>query len=191
MYTLLLFLSLWTDILFTLLFPAKLPARDARLTAPAAAASMEQVVWSADRRLTWDDFKAVPEAGNPHHALTAANLAVNTKCTQNSFTYQVNCVFLPTASWTKNTRSGKLLRHEQLHFDLTEVYARQLRKELAQLNCANQKEKLKGTVRDVFARWKTAQQAFDTACAHGLNKAEERVWAANITKRLHALEAYK
>jgi hypothetical protein len=191
MYTFTLFLSLWARILFPFLFPA--PVAEERATrAPAVEKiTVNSVNWSTSRRLTWEDFRGHPDEANPHHALTAANLAVNATCKEKGFFYEVSCVFLPTESWTKNTKSQKLLEHEQLHFDLTEVHARLLRKELQQLNCSNLKAKLNPTVNSAFARWKAEQNAFDTASKHGLNAEEQGAWAASISQHLQALELYR
>ena len=191
MYTFTVFLSLWARILLPLLFPDAAAAKEEMLAAPEEKVYTEQVRWSPDRRLSWEDFKANPDTENPHHALTAANLAVNAQCQQNGFSYQVSCVFLPTQSWTKNVESEKLLKHEQLHFDLTEVHARLLRRELETLDCADLKDKLSVTVTSAFAQWKAEQSAFDADCKHGLNVAKERVWAADIAQRLKQLEAYQ
>ena len=191
MHTFTLFLSLWARILLPLLFPAAAAPEKSTLAPAVEKVYVEQVTWSPERRLSWEDFKALPDDENPHHALTAANLAVNARCMANGFSYQVNCVFLPTQSWTKNTKSEKLLKHEQLHFDLTEVHARQLRRKLALLNCADVKDKLSGTVSSAFAQWKAEQDNFDAECKHGLNVEQEQVWAADIAQRLKQLEAYK
>ncbi|RDV12632.1 DUF922 domain-containing protein [Pontibacter diazotrophicus] len=192
MYTFTLFLSLWARILLPLLFPDAATAKEREITAPVVEnIVVDQVTWSMNRRLSWEDFRGQPDEKNPHHALTAANLAVNANCKNQGFTYQVNCVFLPTESWTKNKKSQQLLEHEQLHFDLTEVHARLLRKELQNLNCANLKEKLNATVSRAFAKWKADQEAFDTASKHGVNAEKERQWAATIAQRLRALESYK
>lgn len=191
MYTFTLFLSLWARILLPLFFP-NAAAGEKKLSTPVVEKIVvDHVSWSVNRRLSWEDFKGLPDENNPHHALTAANLAVNANCKNQGFTYEVKCVFLPTESWSKNKKSQKLLEHEQLHFDLTEVHARLLRKELQHLNCANLKEKLNGTVSSAFTKWKAEQDAFDAASKHGLNAEEERLWASNVARRLQALEAYK
>ena len=190
MYTFTLFLSLWARILLPHIFPVAAAEGEA-YTPFVESIVVDQVTWSVDRRLSWEDFKGIPDDSNPHHALTAANLAVNANCKSQGFTYQVNCVFLSNESWTKNKKSEQLLEHEQLHFDLTEVHARLLRRDLQRLNCANLKEKLNSTVSSAFTRWKAEQNRFDAASKHGLNAREEQVWAANVAKRLQALEAYK
>lgn len=155
--------------------------------------SSEQLAWSPDRRLSWEDFKAMPDSTNEHHAMTAANLAVDAKCNGNKFNYQVRCVFLPTESWTKNRRSQKLLQHEQMHFDLTEVHARLLRKKLEALgtSCTTAQNDLNETVSAAFAAWKKDQNRFDEASRHGLNAEVSNAWAIAINKKLDQLEQYK
>ncbi|WP_242928981.1 DUF922 domain-containing protein [Pontibacter vulgaris] len=151
------------------------------------------LAWSPSRRLSWEDFKGNPDDGNPHHALTAANLAVDAKCKNDRFEYNVTCVFLPTESWSKNKKSDKLLFHEQLHFDLTEVHARLLRKKLQKIgsSCSNVKTTMTPAVNQVFKEWKAEQDLFDKKSNHGLNSDVQQEWAANIEKRLQELEAYK
>ncbi|MBC5991496.1 DUF922 domain-containing protein [Pontibacter cellulosilyticus] len=183
-------LSLWTG----LFSPAvATPGSGASGVNNAPANTATKVTWSESRRLTWEDFKGTPESGNPHHALTAANLAVDAKCSSNSFAYEVKCVFLPEESWSKNKKSESLLKHEQLHFDLTEVHARQLRKKLKALgsSCNNLKGNLTLTVNAAFKEWKAEQDLFDKSCSHGLNKTEEAAWAGYIEKRLLELKEYK
>ena len=80
-----------------------------------------------------------------------------------------------------------------MHFDLTEVHARQLRKKLKALgtSCSNMKENLNITVNTAFKEWKAEQDLFDKSCSHGLNKEEEAAWAENINQRLNQLQAYR
>ncbi|MDX5420979.1 MAG: DUF922 domain-containing Zn-dependent protease [Hymenobacteraceae bacterium] len=194
MFTFTLFLSLWLGLVAPSLVtsPSPLPGTNPA-TASESTSSIEAITWSTSRKLTWEDFRAVPDDANPHHAVTAANLAVDAKCTKNTFSYEVKCVFLPNESWSKNKKSEKLLFHEQLHFDLTEVHARQLRKSLKALgtNCSALKQDLNLTVSNAFKAWKEEQRLFDKSCSHGLNKEEEKAWAANVAQRLLELEAYR
>ncbi|MCX2741848.1 DUF922 domain-containing protein [Pontibacter anaerobius] len=195
MFTFTLFLSVWARILLPLLYPeasaAAISVARTDLNSPTENSTSETVIWSTDRRLSWDDFKGLPDDTNPHHALTAANLAVNAGCKNNQYTYKVKCVFLPQQSWSKKKSSDKLLAHEQLHFDLTEVHARQLRHDLQTISCSNLKAKLGLMVNEAFKRWKAEQDLFDQASKHGLDKDEQQAWAASIAARLKKLEAYQ
>jgi hypothetical protein len=192
-------LTLFFSLLLGLLLPYPTPAglSPAAVNVPSAttavAVSNEHVAWSANRKLSWEDFRGIPESDNPHHALTAANLAVEARCKDNKFYYEVKCVFLPTESWSKNKQSAKLLAHEQLHFDLTEVHARQLRKNLKELglSCGNLKSDLNTTVGAAFKAWKAEQDEFDKISRHGLDAQTQLAWEQNIARRLQALDAWK
>ncbi|MFD2512638.1 DUF922 domain-containing protein [Pontibacter locisalis] len=194
MFTFTLAMSLWMGVVAPILAPATSPLPKAAPTVSnTEAVIVEKVSWSADRRLTWEDFKGRPDETNGHHALTAANLAVDARCSSNKVSYDVKCVFLPQQSWSRNKKSEKLLKHEQLHFDLTEVHARQLRKKLNSLgaSCTNLQENLNVAVKNAFKEWKEEQALFDKDSSHGLNRNEEEVWAAHISKRLSGLQAYR
>lgn len=195
MFTFTLFLSLWARILLPLAYPyapAAMPSgASAAANTPEKNTTSMYIAWSGERRLSWEDFQGEPDTTNPHHALTAANLTVSTSCKKNEFSYTVTCVFLPQQSWSKRKGSEGLLAHEQLHFDLTEVHARQLRQELAQLDCRNRKTRLRRIVDGAFKRWKEEQKRFDQASRHGLDKEEEQVWASGVANRLKKLEAYQ
>jgi len=184
------FLSLLLSLVTGYLTPATDAAKSANKDTKTAT---EQITWSPDRRLSWDDFKAAPDSLNPHHAVTAANLAVDAKCATNKFGYTVKCVFLATESWSKNKKSEKLLQHEQLHFDLTEVHARLLRQKLQTLgtSCPNAQARLTDTVNKAFATWKAEQDKFDEASRHGLDPEESAIWAKSINQRLKKLDEFR
>ncbi|WP_347156965.1 DUF922 domain-containing protein [Pontibacter chitinilyticus] len=199
MFTFILLLYLWAGIatpaydLPALPNSLHLPEMEAAVSHAHAVATKEQLAWSPSRRLSWNDFKGVPQHDNPHHALTAANLTVDAHRSHNALDYDVRCVFLPSESWTKNNKSEKLLQHEQLHFDLTEIYARLLRKKLRLLSptCPDFNQKLSIAVSDTFHKWKAEQEAFDTTSNHGLQEEVEQVWATHIAQRLEELKAYQ
>ncbi len=193
MFIFTLFLSLLVGLLLPHPTPAGMSPSVVYVPAPPVAASNEHVAWSSTRKLNWEDFRATPESDNPHHALTAANLAVDARCKDNKFYYEVKCVFLPGESWSKNKRSEKLLAHEQLHFDLTEVHARLLRKQLNTLgnSCSNLKTNLNTTVGEAFKAWKAEQSQFDKLSRHGLEAETQQQWTESIAQRLKELDAWK
>ncbi|MFD2244676.1 DUF922 domain-containing protein [Pontibacter ruber] len=190
------FFTLFLSLLTGLFSPAAAPAVIATKLAPAKTedrTNNDKLAWSPARKLSWEDFKGNPDDQNPHHALTAANLAVDAKCNNNKFMYEVKCVFLPQESWSKNKMSKKLLQHEQLHFDLTEVHARLLRQKLVGIgtSCASVKKGMQQEVNAAFAAWKAEQDLFDKKSNHGLDSVAQQQWAANIEQRLQQLEAWK
>ncbi len=153
----------------------------------------KQITWSSNRKLTWDDFQKEADANDPLHAMASTNIAVSATCRNNVMTYDVKCQFSPNESWTKNKVSVDLLQHEQLHFDITELYARQLRQKLSQQKslCNGDKNKFKAVVNKVFADWQKAQVRYDNESNHGIDDAKQAAWAKIVATQLDALSAFQ
>lgn len=90
----------------------------------------DKILWSTKRKLIWDDFKGViPETTEPFAvALTCSNVQIKYDFIDNEvLSYKIENYFIKSKSWTI-TRDTQMLAHEQLHFDITELYARKIRK---------------------------------------------------------------
>ncbi|WP_207430050.1 DUF922 domain-containing protein [Sabulibacter ruber] len=151
------------------------------------------IPWNPQKRLSWDDFAGTPAPNNHHHALTSTNMEMKVKCENNQLKFKVEAVFNPKESWTRNKSSAMLLAHEQLHFDLTELHARMLRKRLAELPnpCSRGAADLNKYASEAFNNWHKEQDLYDTESRHGLDKEKQMDWIASVEIRLKRLEAYK
>jgi len=94
----------------------------------------DRIFWSNNRKLTWDDFKGIPDTIGKSNLIlttvaeTSSGISLENSNTNNSKNqYKIESIFLKNKSWTI-TNSLQILAHEQLHFDLTELYARKIRK---------------------------------------------------------------
>lgn len=189
---------MFSQILLVLLFwinsgiPVKispvLPKKDTPKNAVAT-----HLPWSNDRRLTWDDFQSAADETEPLHAMTSTNIAVKANCQGNTMTFEVTCLFALSESWSKNKVSDDLLHHEQMHFDLTEVYARQLRYKLTQMKglCTGDRSKFNAAINKIFAEWKNEQERYDTESNHGLDDVKQQYWSQQIAVRLRVLSEYQ
>ena len=160
---------------------------------PASTPNEETgILWTNNRRLTWDDFKSPADETESLHAMTSTNIAVKAHCTGNQMRFDVKCVFVTKDSWTKNRLSKKLLDHEQMHFDLTEIHARLLRKKLNEaINiCGTSRIKLDPIVEKYFAEWKKEQDLYDAETNHGLLDEQQKAWEEKIAGRLAELESF-
>lgn len=102
----------------------------------------QKIPWSHDRLLTWDDFQGEVDMSNEHQALSATNLAHTTDFDpiQKSFKIKlkINWVkmdasFFPHRSWVKpEHKTNGLLNHEQGHFDISELVAREIEEKINQ-----------------------------------------------------------
>lgn len=171
-------------------------AADAHAQAPAkpAPAKPAGIPWAAGRPLTWADFQGKAKYGEPEAALTSADLLSGAQCRDYVFSATVTPTFDPGTSWVRDAKvaTPALLRHEQLHFDLTEVYARRLRQKLSavQFDCEKLQPTFNRLTKAVYDQWNDEENRYDLDTNHGLNAAKQALWDQKIQQQLAELKAF-
>ncbi len=159
-------------------------------SAPASDQSPPQPwEWSADRRLTLEDFHAAPDATSNGAALTVYEIQARTSCEVDGPAFWVAVRFLPGQSWIKPPqRVARILAHEQGHFDLAEVSGRRLRAELASLDlpCASGNDAFKALVADTNRRDGDLQRSYDRQTMFGTDIPAQRTWESRIKSWLES-----
>lgn len=152
--------------------------------------------WSPDRKLTWEDFKGNP-ALNHEPAVAARTscrfgIRVDTMYASGVSVIVTNEFICRQSSVRPERKTPALLAHEQLHFDLCEVYARKLRKQLAgmQLTLFNVNRAATDAFLETYKTYKEMQWAYDEETNHGLIPEAQEHWKQNIEKELAGLAAY-
>jgi len=158
----------------------------------------KEIEWSPNRKLTWEDFKGSPKSmSNP-------NIAAQTFC---GFGFQTNYVtvltktkifvtttFTCNLSWVRSDQKNRadLLEHEQGHFDLCEVYARQLRKKLQEekLTVFNLNTDANIIFKNIYTLYLDRQELYEKETRHGLEKQKQNEWRTMINNELHGLSDY-
>jgi predicted secreted Zn-dependent protease len=110
----------------------------------------------------------------------------------------VTAVVLPLRSWVKPHvptspgESARILRHEQTHFDLTEVYARRMRKFFTELYnpCGLEDDRLKESVERFGSEEADAQRRYDEQTRYGLTEVAQRRWDRDVAEMLESLAAF-
>ncbi|HEX9653680.1 MAG TPA: DUF922 domain-containing protein [bacterium] len=157
----------------------------------------EYIYWQEQRELHWTDFRKTPPSNHRFSAQSWVGLDVDGHCVEGRFYYDVTAFFNRDSSWVNRKRLGdKLLRHEQGHFDIAEIAARQLRKELQELGeTCNDVEKMKKTVNRLttFNRMKLnmEQSDYDTETRNGGDSKKQKQWQEKMGHRLQQLESYQ
>lgn len=158
----------------------------------------KEIEWTASRKLTWEDFKGSPKL------ISNSNTAAQTYC---GFAFQTNYVniltktkifitntFTCNLSWVRPDQKSRaeLLEHEQGHFDLCEVYARQLRKKLQEkkLTVFNIDPDANIIFKDVYALYLDRQELYEKETKYGLNQQKQIEWTKLISKELTDLSGY-
>lgn len=178
---------------FTLLLMGPLAA-SAQAPAKPTAAKPAGIIWAADRPLTWADFQGRPKFGEPEAALTSADLLSDARCADFVFSATITPTFDPSTSWVRDAKAASpaLLRHEQLHFDLTEVYARRLRQKLkaANLDCQKLQPAFGRLTQAVYNQWSNEENRYDIDTNHGLNAAKQAVWEKQVQRQITDLSSF-
>jgi hypothetical protein len=89
------------------------------------------IKWNENRKLTWDDFKAEPLKMGSTVAMTTTHLGFSYSFANGKITYKIDCWFDKNKSWGL-VKNDWILKHEQGHFDIAEIFARQLYKSVSE-----------------------------------------------------------
>lgn len=151
----------------------------------------ETISWKAGKRLTWNDF----QGGIPHNARAAATTAsgityrFSTTGTREymEVDFKVDTYFYPNKSWYQpELCDAVILSHEQLHFDISELYARKLKERLskAKYTRKNVKTKVKAIYRKINEELNDFQNKYDNETNFSRDREQQAIWNEKIAKTL-------
>ena len=141
--------------------------------------------------LTWDDFLCEPKRNTDAVALTSTALGISYNVSNNQLNYEITCSFSKVKSWGI-LKTAYILAHEQGHFDITEIYARKLHKEL--LDYKFNRKTFRQDVNLIYDRVvkekENLQFAYDGLTDHSRNKTVQQEWLDKIEQLLIETEPY-
>jgi hypothetical protein len=142
--------------------------------------------WTKDRKLVWVDFSGKPDKSNPAAALTYTDIKINASLNNDVINISVENVFNKNLSWSKNKNSASLLAHEQLHFDITEVYTRKIRLKMNEIATVQtmQNGTLNKESSKLLKEWKQFQNQYDEETKHGILVDKQQEWQLKVEKLL-------
>ncbi len=153
------------------------------------------VEWEDGISLEQSNFKGQVPRNAAHAALSSIKIDMNYQSNGEGLEFIINCTFDENHSWIKpeGGKNAKLLKHETLHFDIYEVYARKIRKEISSQKptIAEINSMAKGIFNKYSAELQMEQKRYDKETDHSLIEAEQTKWNAKVAKQLKELEAFK
>jgi len=158
----------------------------------------EKIPWSENRQLTWSDFKSPRSNGSGFVASTSSGIAYSfSSFGDSSLNMEVNvkvtCNFYPNRSWySKKDASDYILKHEQTHFDISELHARKFRKKIEETNFS---EDMNTELEKLFYKFEdervTFQKKFDKETDHSKINDKELEWEEFVANQLKKYERWK
>lgn len=139
---------------------------------------------------TWNDFKAFPDAESPFAANVNTGISHTYELDNNGKlvpnTSQITAYFYPKLSWYKpDLVSKKLLKHERLHFAISELHARMFQQRVAHFHFTeNTQQEIKQLYKEIEQQRQQMQALFDQQTRHGLDTEQEEFWQEKVSRLL-------
>ncbi|MEO7264762.1 MAG: hypothetical protein ABIW38_07605 [Ferruginibacter sp.] len=149
------------------------------------------VKWDANNKISWDNF-VVKDTIDRYAAESNTFFKANFYLKNDSVFCQVITYLNADRSWRKpslQTDGEYAINHEQIHFDITEIFARRIRKELI-LNAANE-PKVEKIYFDNAKACREFQELYDNETRHSLDKRNQERWNKHVRLLLLSLDNYK
>ena len=148
------------------------------------------IVWTESRKLTWADFQR-PSHEKTRGAQSDIGLSIVSTHTNSSVNYVVFPYFYKQRSST-NSSNVHILKHEQIHFDIAEVYARIMRKKLNELdNISFDKKRYEIEIDRIYSAYLKEQEDFDKETGHSIVTEKQKIWGQKIASELRRLRSFK
>ncbi|MCA0132025.1 DUF922 domain-containing protein [Winogradskyella alexanderae] len=158
----------------------------------------ETITWNESHKLTWADFKGPINPSSDAIALTASGITFGFSISTSGskivdYDTTVEAHFYPNKSWCNKKKANQyILGHEQLHFDITELYARIFRQRLTKLRVnQNIKKQLKTLHNAINSELNETQKRYDAQSVHSINTEVQHQWQTFIQVELEKLKEFK
>jgi hypothetical protein len=149
------------------------------------------IVWNENKHLEWNDFSGQANDTSNYDAEAFAEVSYrysfkNTK----DFHFDVVANFNKNTSWSKKEhQSQDLLKHEQLHFDIAELYARKMKEVFDNYSYTDDfAEEIIRLFNEKKAEYHALQRRYDDDTNHSLNKEKQSEWEIAIHEELSRLK---
>ncbi|WP_298480968.1 DUF922 domain-containing protein [uncultured Maribacter sp.] len=154
------------------------------------AQEYDTIIWQKNTKLTWEDFKGKPPLSDRVAATTASGITYRYSAIQMGdkmqVDFKVTTFFYPQKSWYKpSVCDSVILGHEQLHFDISELYARKLKKRLnAKEYSKNVKAEVRKIYNEVVEELNVFQNKYDEETNFSRDREKQSLWKVKIEKAL-------
>lgn len=155
-------------------------------------AALDELSWNEFYKLQWEDFQGEPDKNRLGDAGTAVQIKAKPFIVKKRIHYDVAAIFNRRKSWYRD-QSAALLAHEQLHFDIAELYARKIRQKVEQLNKqgVNDIKKYNAAIHELLLESNSFDEQYDAETLHGGMMRKQAAWSEKVKSELASLKKYR
>ncbi|MGW8123653.1 DUF922 domain-containing protein [Roseivirga echinicomitans] len=152
----------------------------------ASIADETMIEWSDSRPLEWKDYtyRQIHQKGSV--ALTNVKHSVKGYLRNGLPVFEIKVLFRKPYSWTSDTTNLELLGHEQLHFDIAELYRRKIEHEIIKLQKKQEKKAAvyRAEIKRILGEFNVYSRRYDKESNHGMSKPEQERWKEEVMLEL-------
>jgi len=150
--------------------------------------------WNKDVKLKYADFKATSK-GSPGFAVASTSSAFGYSITDRGGEISGSIYvrfYCEESWWNPDFMLDEVLEHEQLHFDICELFGRKLYKEVLELRNSGKisKRSIDRIQSKYEKQYSDYQDLYDKETDHSTNGDEQRKWNKKIKRELNELSDY-
>jgi len=153
-----------------------------------------EIYWDQRHTITWNDFRNTDHLPGNESAKISTGIQYSIKMENKTLFFVVRAFADKENSfYIKKNKSDRLLKHEQGHFDICEIFARKLRKQLM-VKTFKQKS-LSSDAEEIYNQtikeMNKFQHLYDKETNHSIDTIMQNKWNTKIAEMISALEPYK
>ncbi len=150
----------------------------------------DTICWLPNYKLNWDDFKGKPK-NSGFMAESNCVFTFRAEPKVHDFTVYLHlslyACFEKNSSWVMpEQKKEPLLAHEQLHFDICELYKRKLQSKLSEavLDPMNFDSQIQTIFKNEWEEYQLEQKRYDDETEHGIISEKQKAWEISVKERL-------
>ncbi len=160
-----------------------------------ATTNASLIAWQTDYIISAKDFKGKIDKNSKFNANTSTTIKFKMS-EEDTIKASVTAYFDKQKSWLKPQTPEKVIEHERLHFDITELYAREIRKRIVEIKAttfdkSTQKIQITYAYKILVKKLAEEQMLYDKETNHSINEKKQQEWKTAIAKRLLLLNNFK
>ena len=159
--------------------------------------SQDTITYRDYNKLKWSDFKADAPKNSPFSASVSSGMSYKWSYSTSAgiidFQYAIDSKLYRNLSWSiYKEEKEEVLKHEQLHFDITELFTRKFRQALAEYVVKRNIRKDVANIYEAIEKERvTMQLLYDKETNHSINKDSQLAWETKVSKLLAEYDEFK
>lgn len=153
----------------------------------------DEITWSKDRKLTWGDYQGVLDSNSQFGAISVLSCSFECKKRKDTLIFLIVTKLNTKESQVKpKAKTETLLKHEQTHFDIRELYTRKLRKQFLEFKFSkNTYKKIVDSLYNSNDNMENQYQGkYDKETNLSRNRQKQAEWDKRIAMELQELDNY-